>query len=78
MFAFLKKHAVAITAGTALLVAAALGFTWFKPGVVGSAIKAIGNTISGFGSTLIGFFRRAPSPVDAAAAAMDTPAPAAV
>lgn len=73
MFAFLKKHAVAITVGTGLLVAAALGFTWARPGVVGGLITRVGASISGFGSSVIGFFRRVPTPVDVAGAAMAAP-----
>jgi len=76
MFAFMKKHAVAITITTAALLAAGLGFTWFRPGVVGGALKAIGASVSNFGTSVIGFFRRAPTPVDAAAAGMGTPSPA--
>jgi hypothetical protein len=70
MFKFMKKHAVVITVSVGALVAAAIGFTWFRPGLVGGAIQSAGNMITGFGGTVVRFFRRAPSPVDVAAAGM--------
>lgn len=70
MFAFLKKHAVAITVSTAVLVAAALGFTWARPGTVSAFIGRIGSGFQSLGASIASLFNRVPTPVDVAAAAM--------
>lgn len=77
MFAFLKKHAVAITVTTGAIVAAAIGFAWFRPGTVNALLRSTGAAITGFGGAIAGFFRRNPSPVDVATTAMGPDAPAA-